>query len=357
MEVPSPSVAAVDLFCGAGGLTYGLQKAGVQVVAGIDLDEQSRYAFTANNGEAEFIARDVSKTCAREIEKLFGSAGIRVLAGCAPCQPFSKYTNGKDKHTKWSLLLSFERLVREVRPEIVTIENVPELATRGRDVFQAFADSLSSKGYSVDWAVVNAADYGVPQNRKRLVLLASRLGPIVVPPPASGPQPTVREAIGGLAVLGSGDQDPKDRFHIAAKLSSTNLRRVRATPHDGGSRASWPDHLLPACYRRASGSRYVSIYGRMWWDRPAPTMTTLCNGLGNGRFGHPVQDRAITLREAALIQSFPPDYDFWPENTKLRTGAIARMIGNAVPPELGRALGKSIMEHIRNHTGGAAGDI
>lgn len=348
-------VAAVDLFCGAGGLTYGLQKAGVPVVAGIDLDEQSRHAFTANNGAAKFLAKDISQTSPDEVMELFGDAKVRVLAGCAPCQPFSKYTNGKDKHAKWSLLLSFEKLVRDVQPEVVTMENVPELATRGKEVFRAFTKSLESLGYSVDWEVVDAADYGVPQNRKRLVLLASRLGPIQVPPPESGPQRTVRETIEELEALGSGQQDPKDRIHIAAKLSATNLERVRATPHDGGTRASWPDHLVPACYRRASGDRYVSVYGRMWWDRPAPTMTTLCNGLGNGRFGHPDQDRAISLREAALIQSFPPDYDFWPANAKLNIGAIARMIGNAVPPELGRALGETIVEHIREHAGAGTG--
>jgi len=349
------AVAAVDLFCGAGGLTYGLQKAGVPVVAGIDLDEQSRHAFTANNEPARFVAKDIAETTAQELVELFGVAAVRVLAGCAPCQPFSKYTNGKGKHAKWDLLLSFERLVQEVHPEVVTMENVPELATKGKEVFESFNTTLKSLGYWVTWGVVNAADFGVPQNRLRLVLLASRLGPIGMPVRMKEAKRTVRETIAGLPPLRSGQQDPDDRIHIAADLKEINLRRIRATPHDGGTRAAWPEELLLECYRRPSGKKTVSVYGRMWWDRPAPTMTTLCNGIGNGRFGHPVQDRAISLREAALIQSFPLEYDFWPSTARLNRKAIARMIGNAVPPELGRALGETIVEHIRKHAGDGSG--
>jgi DNA (cytosine-5)-methyltransferase 1 len=128
-----------------------------------------------------------------------------------------------------------------------------------------------------------------------------------------------------------------------------NLRRIRATAHDGGARESWPRTLQLECHRRSTGARYPSIYGRMWWDKPAPTMTTLCNGIGNGRFGHPRQDRAITLREAALLQTFPRRYDFWPREEKLNTKAVARMIGNAVPPQLAKALGKALLLHVRTY--------
>ncbi len=351
MTAEATTVAAVDLFCGAGGLTSGLRSAGIDVTAGIDIDEQSRHAFEANNAPAEFLAWDVSETPSKSIEALFQDAGVRVLAGCAPCQPFSKYTNGKDGHAKWALLQHFAKYVDQIRPEIVTMENVPELASRGREVFKVFLSSLKNADYSVDWAIVDCADYGVPQHRKRLVLLASRLGEIKLPE-GSDQHLTVRETIGELPALESGGQDPHDPVHVAAKLSPTNLKRVRATPHDGGTRASWPEHLVPDCYKRATGDRYVSVYGRMWWEQPAPTMTTLCNGLGNGRFGHPEQDRAISLREAALIQSFPREYDFWPADEKLNRKAIARMIGNAVPPALGRALGKAIVEHVETWAAG-----
>jgi DNA (cytosine-5)-methyltransferase 1 len=144
----------------------------------------------------------------------------------------------------------------------------------------------------------------------------------------------------------AGAQHANDRLHAAALLSPLNMKRIRATPHDGGTKDDWPRNLVLDCHRRETGSKYYSIYGRMWWDRPAPTMTTLCNGIGNGRFGHPEQDRAITLREAALLQTFPRHYEFWPPEAKLNSKAIARMIGNAVPPALARALGVALLEHV-----------
>lgn len=348
----SPRISAVDLFCGAGGLTYGLRQAGIAVVAGIDIDTQSQHAFEVNNAPAKFLTWDLGKTRSSQVGELFEPKTIRLLAGCAPCQPFSKYTNGKDKHQKWKLLLNFARYIRDLRPEVVTMENVPELETRGKEIFEEFTSSLYKQGYSIDWAVVDCADYGVPQHRKRLVLLASTLGELLIPAPTVDGvhHKTVRETIEELAPLASGGQDAHDRLHVAALLSDTNLERVRATPHDGGTRASWPEHLLPDCYKRKSGARYTSVYGRLRWDKPANTMTTLCTGLGNGRFGHPVQDRAISLREAALFQSFPPEYEFWPQDKKLHRGAIARMIGNAVPPQLGNVLGQAILDHVERIT-------
>jgi len=324
----------------------------VSVVAGIDTDRTCAHAYEANNKGAQFLNWDVGKKEHTSIAGLFPEGTARLIAGCAPCQPFSKLTNGQRRHANWTLLDNFGRYVRGIRPEIATMENVPELVTRGSEVFERFVATLKQIGYLVDWAVVNAADYGVPQRRKRLVLLASTLGPIKVPEGAYLGEEnwkTVRETIGGLPPLESGGQCFRDKLHVAALLSPTNLQRVRATPHDGGNRHSWPDHLVPDCYRRKSGARYHSIYGRMWWDRPSSTMTTLCTGLGNGRFGHPDQDRAITLREAALLQSFPKDYEFWPKDVQVHRGAVARMIGNAVPPLLAKALGTAIIEHLAEH--------
>ena len=342
-------ISAVDLFCGAGGLAHGLIQAGIRVEAGIDIDPQAEYAFRRNNPGAEFLRWDVARKRYQSIKKLFRPGKVRLLAGCAPCQPFSKLTNGSGRHESWDLLDNFGRLVRRILPELVTMENVPELQGRGRDVFQRFLRTLERCEYRVDWKLVRCEEYGVPQSRTRLVLLASRLGRIAVPggtrrEPSSWK--TVRHTIGELPPLASGETDPDDPLHAASMLSPTNLERIRATPPDGGTWKHWPKDLVLACHRRQSGKTYSSIYGRMWWDKPAPTMTTLCNGLGNGRFGHPEQDRAITLREAAMFQSFPRDYEFWPRDQKLNRKAVGRMIGNAVPPRLARVLGEALLSHV-----------
>ena len=346
------AISAVDLFSGAGGLTYGLRKAGIRVDAGIDLDPEAEFAFCVNNPDSKYYCWDLGRKNYQSVEKLFQPGKIRLLAGCAPCQPFSKYTNGKEKHKGWDLLKNFGRLVERIRPEVVTMENVPELARRGSEVFEGFVKGLKKAGYEVDWKVVDARDYGVPQSRQRLVLLASRLGEISIPNgryQSPSRWKTVRNTIGRLPPLESGEVDAKDRFHVAAKLSEMNMKRVRATPHDGGSRRDWPDELVLPCQKRKSGKGYVSVYGRMWWDRPSSTITTLCMGIGNGRFGHPEQDRAISLREAALIQSFPKSYDFWPADKAINRSAVGRMIGNAVPPKLAEALGREIVKHVEEY--------
>lgn len=351
---PASLVSAVDLFCGAGGLTHGLLRAGIKVEAGIDLDTQMKHAYEKNNPGVRFIPWDLSRKNCRSIEKQFRHGAIRLLAGCAPCKPFSKLTNGVKNHEDWDLLDNFRRFVRGILPELVTMENVPELADRGRPVFDRFIETLDRCGYCIDQRIVLCPEYGVPQARKRLVVLASRLGEISVPHGRyrdPGWWKTVRETIGGLPRLESGDQDPRDRLHGAPLLSPTNLRRIRATPRDGGTRHSWPDELVLECHKKKSGERYHSIYGRMWWDKPAPTMTTLCTGIGNGRFGHPEQDRSITLREAAMFQSFPPGYEFWPPEEKLNRSAISRMVGNAVPPKMAEVLGRAIMKHVSAHRG------
>ncbi len=342
-------VNAVDLFCGAGGLTHGLMHAGIKVEAGIDVDRQMEHAYVTNNPGAKFLHWDAASKNCSSIKKLFHPGKFWLLAGCAPCKPFSKLTNGVKRHEDWDLLDNFGRFVKGVLPDLVTMENVPELADRGKPVFDRFIGTLERCGYHVDAQIVFCPEYGVPQARKRLVVLASRLGEIAVPIGLySEPSrwETVRQTIADLPELESGEQDPRDTLHGAPLLSATNLKRIRATPHDGGNRHSWPDDLVLECHKKKSGERYHSIYGRMWWDRPAPTMTTLCTGIGNGRFGHPDQDRSITLREAAMFQSFPCSYEFWPSKEKLNRSAISRMIGNAVPPKLAKALGEALLSHI-----------
>jgi DNA (cytosine-5)-methyltransferase 1 len=342
-------LSAVDLFCGAGGLTHGLIRSGIRVEAGIEIDKQAEHAFRTNNPGVDFLLWDVARKNYQSVAKLFRPGAIRLLAGCAPCQPFSKLTNGADPHKDWDLLDNFGRFVRRILPELVTMENVPELEERGSEVYLRFVRTLKRCGYSVATEVVHCEDYGIPQARRRLVLLASRLGEIAIPDGryrSAARRRTVRQAIGALRPLAAGETDPDDPLHFASLLSQTNLERIRATPRDGGTWKDWPDRLILPCHRRRTGKSYGSIYGRMWWDRPGPTMTTLCTGLGNGRFGHPEQDRAITLREAALLQSFPRNYAFWPSGEKLNRKAVGRMIGNAVPPRLAEVLGKALLSHV-----------
>ena len=342
-------ISAVDLFCGAGGLTYGLRKAGIKVEAGVDIDPQSRFAFEANNPGSNFFQWDISKKNSSSIRKLFDESRVRLLAGCAPCQPFSKYTQAIKKHRAWDLLDNFSRFVEGIKPELVTMENVPQLADRGSDVLDRFIKSLVKIGYCLDWKIVNCCDYGIPQTRKRLVLLASLLGDIKIPDGShSDPSrwKTAGSVIGRLKPLQSGEVDSSDPMHCAPLLSDKNLKRIRATKHNGGTRRDWPEELWLDCHRKKSGETYHSIYARMWMDRPAPTMTTLCTGIGNGRFGHPNQDRSITLREAALFQSFPKSYQFWPKSEKLSKQAVGRLIGNAVPPKLAKALGHAVLNHV-----------
>jgi len=339
---------AVDLFCGIGGLTKGLELAGVNVSAGVDFEEGCRYAYEQNN-DAQFIRADISKITAQEVENLYPNGHNKILVGCAPCQPFSKYTHRyrKDgyKDDKWRLLYYFSNLIDSLKPEIVAMENVPEL--KNTKTFKDFEEKLKKLNYSVYSQIVFCPDYGVPQNRKRLVLLASLLGDIKLIPPtvAKDNYLTVRDAISALPRLNAGETDPNDCVHTCTRLSPVNIRRIEASV-PGGTWRDWPDELQLRCHKKSSGKSYPSVYGRMLWDEPSPTMTTQFYGYGNGRFGHPEQNRALSLREGALLQSFPADYQFAQQGTILNTRKLGIQIGNAVPVELGRAIGESILNHI-----------
>ena len=338
-------VSCVDLFCGAGGLTHGFVLEGLNVVAGIDLDPACRFPYESNN-QARFIQRNVNDVTAGELEALFSDSEISVLAGCAPCQPFSTYAQryeGDGKDGKWGLLYEFARLADDTKPDIITMENVPSVAKHV--VFEDFVKTLKLIGYNVWFDVVDSSQYGVPQTRRRMVLLASRHGEISMIKPTHAKAKTVRQAIGRLRAQNAGEAAPKDKLHVSSALSEKNLQRIKAsTP--GGTWRDWPEHLVADCHRAESGKTYPGVYGRMEWDKPAPTMTTQCFGFGNGRFGHPEQDRAITIREAAIIQSFPRDYAFIPNSGEVNFKVLGRLIGNAVPVELGRAIARSINSHL-----------
>lgn len=337
-------ISCVDLFCGAGGLTHGFVLEGLPVVAGIDMDPACRFPYEANN-QARFIERDISKVTESELSAIFGDADVKILAGCAPCQPFSTYAHRYplNEDGKWGLLYEFARLAKGTRPDVITMENVPTVAKHA--VFHDFVDTLEKLGYHVWYGVVDSSLYGVPQARRRMVLLASRYGKIEIIPYTRKKPKTVREAIGRLRPLQAGEAAPRDKLHVASTLSEKNLKRIRASK-PGGTWRDWPEHLVADCHRAESGRTYPGVYGRMEWDKPAPTMTTQCFGFGNGRFGHPEQDRAISLREAAILQSFPRDYAFIPDGGEIGFKVLGRLIGNAVPVDLGRAIARSIDSHL-----------
>lgn len=339
-------ITCVDLFCGLGGLTHGLHRGGINVAAGIDIDPQCKFPYEHNN-IAKFIERDIHDLTGDDLDELWGVCSIRLLAGCAPCQPFSTYSRKSrqtKEDTKWDLVSDFGRLIQESQPDLVTMENVPQLLDH--KVFESFVDSLT--GYHISHSVIECSDYGVPQTRKRLVLLASKLGPIGLCTASHAGKPkkvTVRHAISDLRALSAGETDPKDRLHSACKLSDLNLQRIKASK-PGGTWRDWDESLVAPCHRRATGATYPSVYGRMEWDSPAPTITTQCFGYGNGRFGHPEQHRAITLREAALLQTFPKSYKFLRPGERVCFSTLGRLIGNAVPVRLGEVVARSFVKHL-----------
>ena len=339
-------IAIIDLFCGAGGLTYGLQEAGLKVVAGFDIDLECKYPYEQNN-KSKFVHADIKNLRACDLDELYKDANIRILAGCAPCQPFSTYSKLKSVDDKWILLRSFLRLVSESLPDIVSMENVPQLVRH--KVFKEFFKGLTKLGYYVWYQEVHCSEYGVPQTRKRLVLLASRFGDIgPLKKPHKNLKLTVRENIQDLEPLEAGSYSKTDPLHVAAKLSSLNLKRIRASS-PGGSWRDWDKSLIADCHKKDTGKTFASVYGRMEWDALAPTITTQFYGFGNGRFGHPEQDRAISLREAAILQTFPRDYSFIKSTESPKSTIIGRLIGNAVPVKLAEAIGYTIKDHIKNY--------
>lgn len=342
-------IGVIDLFCGIGGLSHGMYKKGFDIIAGFDIDETCKYAYEKNNN-AEFYSQDIKSVTKEQIDNLFKGYDIRVLAGCAPCQPFSSYAfKVKDKdQEKYDLLYEFGRLVKEVLPDIVTMENVAQiLSFKQKPVLVDFINLLKESGYEVDYKVVYCPDYGIPQTRKRIVLLASRIGKITLIAPTHNKEnyKTVRQTIEKLPPIKAGEVCSSDPLHRARSLSELNLKRIKATPINGSWR-DWDESLQLECHKKTSGKSFGSVYGRMNWDEPAPTMTTLCTGLGNGRFGHPEQDRAISLREAAMFQTFPKGYKFFSPKEEISITKASRYIGNAVPPKLGEITAISIIKHL-----------
>lgn len=342
-------IEAIDLFCGIGGLTYGLQKTHIKVIAGLDNDGSCEYAYTKNNG-SRFICGDITNYDFNAMKSMYSKDSIRVLVGCAPCQPFSSHAYKRNFEIKqgdvrWGLIQHFVRAVEIINPHVISMENVRGIVRT--DVFNTFVNDLIKLGYNLDYKVVLCADYGIPQSRFRLVLLGSKIGKIEVPKPTHSPEKhlKVRAVIEKLPQLKHGETDKKDPIHRSQSLAPINIKRIQHSI-PGGTWRDWDTRLLPDCYKRESGRTYQNVYGRMSWDKIAPTMTTRFFQYGTGRFGHPMQDRGLSIREGALLQTFPKKYDF---GKMTSIGRMGTHIGNAVPPKLGYVISKEICKHIKEH--------
>jgi DNA (cytosine-5)-methyltransferase 1 len=348
------NLRAIDFFCGAGGMSYGLSKAGITVLGGIDNDADCRASYENNVSGAKFIKHDIGTLTAPDLGRRFEielDDDSLVFAGCSPCQFWSKINTDKTKSERTAFLLKhFQKFIYHFRPGYVIVENVPGLYTRKQQsILPRFIQFIKHLGYACADGVINANHYGVPQNRIRYLLIATRLSPVIdLPKPELNQLLTVRAFIGvanGFRRIPAGYSDETEFQHTASSLSPANLRRIQLTAKSGGSRAAWKDDKelqIPAY--RGRDDIFRDVYARMYWDRPAPTITTRFNSFSNGRFGHPDEDRAISLREGATLQTFPKDFVFHGTNLN----SLARQIGNAVPPELARRIGEHLITIASN---------
>ncbi|MFW5871796.1 MAG: DNA cytosine methyltransferase [bacterium] len=340
---------AVDFFCSIGGVSLGFKQAGIEVLGGIDIDKTCKDTYEKNI-EAKFLPADVSNLDKKEVGKFFRIRRNQknlIFVGCSPCQYYSNIKTDKTKSCNTRLLLEdFQEFVDYYRPGYVFIENVPGLDKNPESPLGKFKTFLKENDYAFDDNVLNAKYFGVPQNRRRYVLVATRVKSEVKLPVGNKKNvKTVKDAIGDpikFPPIKHGSTDNSGFLHSSARLSPANLKRIKSTPHNGGGRLDWKDkNLQPACYKNHDG--HTDVYGRMYWDKPSPTITTRFVSYSNGRYGHPEQDRAISLREGATLQSFPEDFIFYSKSQ----GTVAKMIGNAVPPILAKKIVQSLIDNPR----------
>lgn len=346
------NLKAVDFFCSGGGMSHGMQKSGIQILAGIDYDNTCRETYETNITGAEFIHADVFDYKEIQLEKklnLKKNDDDLILIGCSPCQFWSIINTDKLKSTKSkSLLVEFRRFVEYFNPGYVVVENVPGVLRRKNESgLEDFIVWLENQGYKVHCKIHNVNEYGVPQSRRRLTLIANRItNSELEPTKFEGEKLTVYDVIGehnGFPKVLAGHKDETPFMHTVAGLKQINLDRLLVTEKDGGSRITYANNekLAPECHKNDTVN-FKDTYGRMWWHRQSPTITTKFFSISNGRFAHPEENRAISLREGAVLQSFPKDYIF----KATSVANTARMIGNAVPPKYATSIGKAI---IKNH--------
>ncbi len=344
-------IKAIDFFCGGGGMSYGMKMAGVKVIAGIDNEEKCKDTYEANVKGSRFICEDVFDLKEENLEKMLQiekNDDSLLLIGCSPCQYWSIINTDKNKSEKSkNLLIEFQRFVKYFNPGYVVVENVPGvLKKKNESGLTSFIKHLNECGYKVHFKVHNVKDYYVPQSRKRFTLIANRVSGIELEPKQARKKRVVKNVIGvenGFPKIQAGTKDNTDFKHTAAGLSQTNLTRISLVEKDGGNRMGFANipELQLKCFVDKDDS-FLDTFGRLWWEKPAPTITTKFFSVSNGRFVHPEENRALSLREGAVLQSFPINYKFHTETIS----DTARIIGNAVPPEYAKRIGLSI---ISNH--------
>ena len=333
----------IDCFCGAGGLSLGFEQAGFEVEYAFDLDESAikTYQKNPNHHHGPSFVRDIYKVSKQSIEEDLGHelGEIDVVIGGPPCQGFSVQRRGDNVDPRNQLVLEYVRLLKEIKPKFFIMENVGGiLSVRGKPFVKALFENMEAAGYSILQKKLTASDYGVPQDRTRVIIVGELTNgaetTFSYPAPDKGPKKTVREAITDLM-----DKDESTvPNHKADKLSAINLKRIQAIT-EGQGRDSLPEELQLECHKKNNGHRHLDTYGRMAWDQPSPTITARFDSFSRGRFGHPVLDRSITLREGARLQTFPDSFEFVGNKVE-----VARQIGNAVPPVLAERVAEQVKQ-------------
>lgn len=351
------SLVAIDLFSGGGGLTLGLKQAGFVVSAAVEYDKHASATYAANHPETILYTKDIREVSGKELLATSPTGKIDLIAACPPCQSFSSLTSKyKKKDDRDELINEFARIVREVRPGTLMMENVPGLAKKGAHLFDPVIAEFENMGYHISYKVVDVADYGIPQRRRRLVVLGSLSFEIAVPPPTHCEDSdkglpkwiTVRDAIAELpkpltlADTRAVGGPKKMEWHVVRNLAPQNIARLKAITA-GASRLELPKALRPACHQSDVG--FSNVYGRMSWDKPSPTITGGCTTLSKGRFGHPSALRTISVREAAMLQTFPADYIF---DTEFIDRACI-IIGNALPPTFAKTMADVCARKLRDN--------
>ena len=356
MQKSKNAYFAVDLFCGGGGLTQGLKQAGFKVSAGVELDPVAAATYRANHPTTKLFAEDIRSISGKDLLASSPVGRIDLIAACPPCQGFSSLTfKYKRNDARNELIFEFVRLVKEVRPSAIMMENVPGLANgRGKAFFDQAVEEFRKLGYCLDYKVCDVADYGVPQHRHRLVLLGALNQEICVADAVCGdngilrPRQTVRDTIEKLpepSVFNSRTVTGgplNTNWNIVRNISPLNMERLKALPSESDRRAL-PENLRPACHKEKNKG-FINVYGRMRWDVPSPTITGGCTTLSKGRFGHPEENRTISVLEAALLQTFPETYIFPTPSID----ATCKIIGNALPPKFAEIMASQCIKVLRS---------
>lgn len=340
-----PNFTAIDLFCGCGAVTQGL-KGIFKVIVAVDNNPYASESYRKNHPEVKFFEEDITELDTSKILPAIGDQRIDLMVVCAPCQPFSSQSNSKKSDDRVYLILQACRFAKILKPKLIFFENVKGIiSSQHSNITEKLKNDLKYLGYEY-WLGpldVDVADYGVPQRRKRCIMIASHKEKDlpVLPDPISpeGRRVKVIDAIGDLPPLSSGERSNDDPLHFARKHKPIALKRFAHIKKDGGSRFDLPQDLVLECHKGHKG--HPDVYGRMAWKEVAPTLTTGCTDVTRGRFLHPRDDRAITLREAARLQTFPDTYIF-----KGSPQEIARQIGNAVPVKFARIIGHAMEESL-----------